>query len=165
MKARNWLLVFFVSVLFSPFFLSIGQASSDDFSISVEPKYLLIFAGESGSFEIVVKNEGGSVESYTLGVFDNSGWHLELQENKLEGVPPGERRITILEVTVPEDAEIGFEDIITVTVLSSGGVSENEICRVGVLRGDVIDWGYVTTGVGVIVVAFIIVLVLWKGGI
>lgn len=165
MKTESMLVALLGGVFFTFVFLSLGQASSNDFSISIKPDYQLIFAGEADSFEITIKNEGGSAETYTLEIFDNSGWDLKLQENKLVDVAPGEQRITTFEVTVPKDAEIGFEDVITVTVLSSRGDSKSETCRVGVLRGDVIDWDYVTTGVGLVVVVFIIVLVLWKGGI
>ncbi len=136
-----------------------------DFLISVNPEIELVFAGDTQSFEVTVTNEGDDVDSYTLEVISDAGWDLELQENRWEDVGPGEQWKTTFSVTVPKDAEIGSRDDITVIVLSDAGLEKNVTSTIAVLRGDVTNWGYVVTGVGMIIAAFVIVLVLWKGGI
>lgn len=150
-------------VLLAFFFPSQVQASND--YLSVDPKNSLVNAGETQSFEITVTNEGDDIDSYTLEVIDDAGWDLELQENRREDVGPGEQWTTILNITVPKGTEIGFQENITVIVLSDAGIEENVICKIGVLRGDITNWGYVATGAGVVITVIVIVLVLWKGGI
>jgi len=157
--------VSFVLILFTFPFSFVVQASSDDvFKVLVDPQAPLIHAGETGTFEIRVANLSDNVDRYMIEVSDDAGWNLELQENLLEGVGPGENRTVTLKVTVPGDTKIGFQDNITVSVINSTDIRENIACKIGVLRGDVTDWSYVATGVGVVIAAIILVLVLWKGG-
>lgn len=163
----------FALVLFSFQFSPTAQASA---AVSIRGKAedplwgasdrsaILAVAGKTCSIEITVTNEGDSVDDYILDVSDNAGWNLELQENRWTNVSPGEIRVTTLSATIPEDAEIGFQDNVSIRVIGSVGAEDNYLWMVGVLRGDVTNWGYVATGAGVVVAAFVIVLVLWKGG-
>ncbi len=145
-------------------FSSLVQASND-YSVWVDPKNPLVYAGETCSFEITVTNEGDNIDNYTLEVSDNAGWSLELQENQGKDVNPGESWITTLSVTVPKETEVGFQNEVTIKAINSAGVEKNSVVMIGVLRGDVTNWGYVATGVGIVTAAIVIVLVLWKGGI
>lgn len=56
--------------------------------------------------------------SYYLNANDNLGWIIDLADNLLEDILPGENRTTILTVTIPDNAVIGTQDNITVTATS-----------------------------------------------
>jgi len=85
--------------------------------------------GEDVIFLVTVKNTGSTAENYLLENVDNSGWALELENNVIE-VPAGENRTTTLAVTIPENAEPGTEDLITITATSieNENVSDNDSC-------------------------------------
>jgi uncharacterized membrane protein len=166
---------FLASVLLTLQLSPTAQASSYEVSVSgkvEEPLWgasdrvsVLAVAGKTCSVEITVTNEGDISDSYTLEVNDIAGWNLELQENQWTNVGPGESRMTTLSVIVPGDAEIGSQDNVFIKAIGSAGAEDSFLCMIGVLRGDVTNWGYVATGIGVVIAAIAIVLVLWKGGI
>ena len=85
--------------------------------------------GEEVIFLVTVKNTGSTADNYLLENVDNSGWALEL-ENSVVEVPAGENRTTTLTATIPENAEPGTEDLITVTATSmeNENVSDNDSC-------------------------------------
>ena len=85
--------------------------------------------GEDVIFLVTVKNTGSTADNYLLENTDNSGWALELENNVIE-VPAGENRTTTLAVTIPENAEPGTEDFITITATSmeNENVSDNDSC-------------------------------------
>jgi len=164
------LVSFFLILQFSPavqassYSVTVSASVEEPLSGTSDEFSAFIVAGKACSITITVTNNGDSVDNYVLEVIEAAGWSMELQENRWTNVGPGESRTTTLNITAPEDVEIGLEDNIMLRAIGSAGAEDNFLCRLGVLRADVTDWSYVATGVGVVVVAIIIVLVLWKGG-
>jgi hypothetical protein len=56
--------------------------------------------------------------AYLLSASDNLGWNLELADNMLDNILPGNSKTTTLTVTVPENAEFGSQDNITISAIS-----------------------------------------------
>jgi uncharacterized membrane protein len=86
--------------------------------------------GSELSFTVGVKNTGNITDSYDLTVLDNLGWNPSLAENSFENVAPGENRTTTLTVSIPDNADPGTEDNITVTATSreNASVSRSATC-------------------------------------
>jgi hypothetical protein len=102
--------------------------------ISILPSENEGLPSEEVTFLVKVKNTGDTTDNYLLENVDNSSWILELENSMIE-VPAGENRTTMLIVTIPEDAEPGIEDEITVTATSqeNENISDNATCIVHVI--------------------------------
>ena len=87
-------------------------------SVSISPSYQRGPPGGTLDYTVTVVNMGGDKDTFTLGMGDNSGWTLMLSENLLENVQPGENRVVMLSVTIPENAENCTKDNVTVTAVS-----------------------------------------------
>jgi len=102
----------------------VAQAGVLAFEVSVSPSqqsgtyFYNIFGEEDFAYTVTVTNKGTLPDNYTLTVDDNLGWRLRLEKNLLSEVPAGENDNTILFVEVPEVAEPGTEDKITVVMTS-----------------------------------------------
>jgi hypothetical protein len=86
--------------------------------------------GSPLTYIVTVMNTGSQNDNYDLTVSDDSGWTSELSQNKLENIGPGEKGDVTLTVTVPEDAENGATDSITITAASRANpaVSDSAAC-------------------------------------
>ena len=76
--------------------------------------------GETLSYSITVTNTGDLLDNYTLTANDNENWGLSLDNTHFEDIENGGSRSTTLRVTIPENASLGAEDNITVTVTGTG---------------------------------------------
>jgi len=85
--------------------------------------------GGTLAYTVTVKNTGNVQENFQLTKGDNAGWTLALDNTWLL-VPNGENRTTTLRVTIPENADNGTEDNITVTATSqeNSQISANASC-------------------------------------
>jgi len=101
----------------------------EPFDVSISPSENDGLPGETLNYEVTVKNTKDVPDNYLLENADDSGWTLKLENAVLE-VPAGENRTTTLTVTIPENAEPGTEDNITVTATSMADntMSDNDSC-------------------------------------
>jgi uncharacterized membrane protein len=106
-------------------------APSRGVRVSISPKDQAGSGGSTISYVVIVHNVGTENDNYDLTVSDEAGWidNITLSENLL-GVPGLERRGTILEVTIPREAEAGTVDnvLITVTSRADNTVSASASC-------------------------------------
>jgi uncharacterized membrane protein len=87
--------------------------------------------GGSLTYNITVKNSALAYwDNYSLTTSDTAGWSPTLSSSFLLNVENGETRQVKLTVTIPPDAAIGAEDLITVTATSLvyTGVSDSAGC-------------------------------------
>lgn len=108
--------------------------------VSISPSENSAFPGENVAFTVTITNTGDNVDNYSLDARDDLGWTLSLADNLLGNVMLGENRTTTLTVTIPENAEPGAEDNITVTAASKGdpSVRDNGNCvvrSIAIIRG------------------------------
>jgi len=83
--------------------------------VSIWPSENSAGPGENVTFTVTVTNTGEN-DTYEMKATDNAGWEPTLSENSLT-LAPGESSVIYLGVTIPDDAPIGAEDIITVMAL------------------------------------------------
>jgi hypothetical protein len=104
--------------------------STQYIEVSISPSYQSGQPGENLDYIVTVVNFGNVEDNYDLTVSDNAGWTIKLSDNLLENVPAGENRRVTLRVTIPEDADNGTEDNITVTAISqeNSQISANASC-------------------------------------
>jgi len=106
--------------------------------VSISPSSQEGAPGEKLAYASTIVNAGENEDNYHLSLSDSAGWSLELENEVLE-VPAGENQTTTLTVTIPENAEPGTEDNITVTATSQtdNAISNSDTCigRVKVVRG------------------------------
>jgi len=124
--------------------------------------------GEIATFEIVVKNIGEYVDNYRLKATESAStgqsWEPTFGENFFEDVAPGENRTTTLTMTVPrEGIEQGDYSVVTVKVTSQTDDSTYDFSSCTAKTPMETNWNYFYTGIGIVVVAGVIVVVLWKG--
>ncbi|MCK4405050.1 MAG: right-handed parallel beta-helix repeat-containing protein, partial [Hadesarchaea archaeon] len=105
---------------------SIGR----DVEVLISPRENGELARENVTFTVKITNTGNVADNYDLAVIDNLGWAPTLSENSIENVQPSENRSVLLSVAIPENAEPGTEDNITVIAISRANpeVSDNDSC-------------------------------------
>lgn len=86
-------------------------------STSISPSTLSSLVGRSLTYAVTVTNTGNVSDTYSLTATDDAGWSPSISLTSLS-LDPGESGIAALSVTIPEDAENGAEDTITVTATS-----------------------------------------------
>jgi len=106
------------SVLVTAFIRRVG--------ISITPSSQRNLPGSTLNYTVVVKNEGDVADSYVLTVGDNVGWSPSVSPSTLTSIAPGASRNAALTVVIPEGAENGATDGITVTATSK---SDNSVRR------------------------------------
>jgi hypothetical protein len=87
--------------------------------------------GGTLAYTVTVKNTGNVSDTYTLENTDNAGWTKSLSNTSVGPLSPNASdNTTTLRVTIPEDADNGTEDNITVTATSqeNAQVSDNASC-------------------------------------
>ena len=124
--------------------------------------------GEIATFEITVKNIGNIIDNYRLKVTTESfstgqSWKPTFGENFFEDVAPSENRTTTLTMTIPSGIEQGDWSVVTVRVTSQTDDSTYDFSNCIAKTPMETNWNYFYTGIGIIVVAGVIVVVLWKG--
>ena len=97
--------------------------------VSISPDYQENLPGGELEYTVTIKNIGNVNDNYSLENFDNENWALTL-DNDLLTIPAGENRKATLRVTIPENADNGTRDNITVTVTSqeNSQISANASC-------------------------------------
>jgi uncharacterized membrane protein len=133
--------------------------------LSILPSEIIKPPGEDATFIVTVKNTGRKVDNYTLEITEGAltKWDPTLDEESFENVAPGENRMTTLVVAVPDDAEEG--EWLNVSINASSE-ADDDVNAVGFCKTKTpmeTNWGYFFTGVGVVVAAGVVVVVLWKG--
>jgi hypothetical protein len=110
--------------------LWVYSLSTSDVDVSISPDYISGMPGATLEFTATVTNTGLENENYELENEDTLSWILELSEDLLTNIAPGENENVTLWVTIPENAEYCAEDIITVTATSlvDPGVSDSGSC-------------------------------------
>jgi uncharacterized membrane protein len=124
--------------------------------------------GEIATFEVTVQNIGKVIDNYRLKAKESQStgqsWKPTFGENFFEGVAPGENRTTTLTMTVPrEGIEQGDYSVVTVTVTSQTDSNIYDVSHCTAKTPMETNWNYFYTGIGIVVVAGVIVVVLWKG--
>jgi parallel beta-helix repeat protein len=99
-------------------------------NVSISPDNQEGLPGQTLTYTVRVRNTESVPDNFSLENSDNAGWALML-DNDLLTIPAGENRTTTLRVTIPENAEDGAEDLITVTATSKDNenIKDNEICK------------------------------------
>ena len=107
-------------------------AQTETFKLFISPGVDSARPGENFTFTVLVTNVGIENDNYDLTLSDDAGWgdNITLSENFLKDVTSGEGRRATLTITISEDAELGIEDNIMVTVIpaSAPAASESENC-------------------------------------
>jgi uncharacterized membrane protein len=123
--------------------------------------------GEIATFEITVQNIGLVIDNYRLKATESAStgqsWKPTFGENFFEDVAPGENRTTTLTVTIPRDAEQGDWSTVGVTVTSQTDSNVYDFSSCIAKTPMETNWNYFYTGIGIVVAAGIIIVVLWKG--
>ena len=80
-------------------------------------------------YTITIVNKGNIEDNYSLTVSDNENWGPTISPTSLT-IPSNDSRTAKLNVTIPEDAENGTKDNVTVTATSHGDntVKDNASC-------------------------------------
>jgi len=124
-------------------------------------------SGEIATFEVTVKNTGNVIDNYRLKATESfstgQSWKPTFGENFFWDVAPGENRMTTLTVTIPSGIEQGDWSVVTVTVTSQTDDSTRDVLNCVAKTPMETNWNYFYTGIGIVVVAGVIVVVLWKG--
>ena len=91
-------------------------------------------AGENLEYDVEVKNLGTIPDTFDLEATSALGWNAVLVPETLEDVLPNQTGIATLTVTIPESAQPGDVDNVTVTATSLGDntVSDNAVVRAGI---------------------------------
>ena len=114
-------------------------AISRDVGVSVSPEEKLGLPGENLSFTVNVKNWGTEADNYDLTVEStkNWGWSLPSSVGPLAG---GEDTDVTLNVSIPGDAKLSDNDVLTITATSQGDntKSDSASCTVCVALA---EWG------------------------
>jgi len=135
--------------------------------LSISPSENIQPSGAIATFEVTVKNIGNVTDNYTLKAAESAStgqsWKPTLSENFIEGVAPGENRTTTLTMTVPMNIEQGDWSTVTVTATSQTDDLTRDVSKCTAKTPMETNWGYFYTGIGVVVVAGVIVVMLWKG--
>jgi uncharacterized repeat protein (TIGR01451 family) len=97
--------------------------------VSISPSYQSVPPGVTLTYTVTVTNTGDVIDNYVLSVDDSASWGPSVLSGSLILSPGASDNIT-LSVTVPENAELGTEDNITVTATSQtdNTVSDNDLC-------------------------------------
>jgi len=113
-----------------PITVQVVQVLGRGVDISISPDNQSGSLGSPLTYFITVMNTEAQNANYDLTVSDNSGWTLMLSQNKLDNIGPGGKGNVTLTVTVPEDAENGATDGITITATSRANpaVSDGAAC-------------------------------------
>ena len=95
--------------------------------------------GENVSFTVNVKNWGKYADNYALTVEKTKNWVLSLPSS-VGPLAGGENTIITLLVSIPEDAQLFDDDVLTITATSQGdsSVGDTTSCTVGVALE---NWG------------------------
>lgn len=123
--------------------------------------------GGTATFMITVANTGEYVDNYRLKAAESAStsqsWKPTFGENSFV-VAPGENRTTTLTMKVPmENLEQGDWSTVTVTVTSQTDDSTRAVLECTAVTPMETNWNYFYTGIGIVVVAGVIVVMLWKG--
>jgi len=86
-------------------------------STSISPNYSSGLVGRSLTYAVTVRNTGNVSDTYSLTATDTAGWSPSVSPASLS-LSAGESGTAALSVIIPEDAENGAEDSITVTATS-----------------------------------------------
>lgn len=101
--------------------------------VGIMPNVNLGENGDNLTFDVLVKNVGDLPENYTLTI--ENVWAASLSSNRLDNINGGENKHTTLFVKIPNNANPGDSDNVTViaTSMENAEVSENATCtaRVG----------------------------------
>lgn len=118
--------------------------------------------GEEITIRIEVKNVGTSTDEYTVSAIESEEWGLQI-ENQTLTIPPNESKYAGIKTTVPENTNTGIQNDITITATNSTETTKETEFKIGVLGGFETNEKYIATGMGVFIIAVIIVLARWKG--
>ena len=123
--------------------------------------------GEIATFEVTVKNIGKATDNYRLKATESAStgqsWEPTFSENFFEGVAPGENRTTTLTLTIPRNVEQGDWSTVGVWVTSQTDDSTHDFSSCTAKTPMETNWNYFYTGIGIVLAAGVIVMVLWKG--
>jgi len=118
--------------------LTVDAVPARDVEVSISPSYQSWINGSTQYYTVTVTNTGENSDNYILENSDDAGWNLQLSNNLLKNVAPGENRTVTLFVTIPENAKPGVGDNITVIAISQSDsqVKDNDSCvaNVGIFR-------------------------------
>lgn len=131
----------------------------------ISPSKIVKSPGEDAIFIVTVRNVGEKVDSYALKIVGGAltRWYPTLDEDFFENVAPGENRMTTLTVSIPEDAEEGDWLKVLIKAISK---TDDDVFRLGGCMTKTpmgTNWDYFFTGVGVVVAAGVVIVILWKG--
>ncbi|MFQ6130187.1 MAG: FixG Ig-like domain-containing protein [Candidatus Hadarchaeaceae archaeon] len=94
-------------------------------STSISPSYSVGLVGTRLAYTVTVRNTGNVSDTYSLTVTDTAGWSPSISPTSLS-LSAGESGTAALSVTIPEGAESGTEDTITVTATSETDVTASD---------------------------------------
>jgi parallel beta-helix repeat protein len=101
-------------------------------NLAISTGYQIGMPGTTLTYTVTVNNFGAENDNYDLSISDNAvpSWGPTLDNYALGPIPPGENRTTTLSVTIPENAQMGEEDVVTVTATSqeNENVTDNASC-------------------------------------
>lgn len=163
-----WIGVFTLGLLGSSI-VAVGAAVNGSLNVEVEPpKEELGALGTTVQKTINVRN-GDRLDNLTLSLIITKGnearekWPAELENDRFEGVGPGESLTTILNVTVPNDENDYAQNDIEVVAMNSQGENESDTFTVISKPKSVYNMEYIATGVAFVIAAFIVVFARWGG--
>lgn len=102
--------------------------------VQVDPEAKGGNAGDNLQYTVKVTNLGNIKDSFDLSAQSALGWSVSLTPTYLEDVPPNTTATATLTVTIPNNAQPGEIDNITVTATSRGDntLSDNAVVRAGI---------------------------------
>jgi hypothetical protein len=106
---ENWSSVYMGGRLMNP---------PDPVEVSISPNHQSGTPRMTLAYVVTVLNNDIDPDNFSLEASDGAGWSLSISPDSLV-IPPGENRGATLNITIPENAAIGAEDVITVTARST----------------------------------------------
>jgi len=94
-------------------------------STSISPSYSSGLVGTRLTYAVTVRNTGNVSDTYSLTATDTAGWLPSVSPTSLS-LSAGESGTVALGVNIPEDAENGAEDTITVTATSGTDITVSD---------------------------------------
>jgi len=109
--------------------------------------------GTTLKYTVTVANTGNVIDTYDLAVTDGAGWNLELPSSTLTISMGGSEEIA-LNVTIPENAEVGTADdiIITATSQVDPSISDSASCRAIAAAPSVLPLTVPLIGIAIIII-------------
>ena len=113
---------------------SLAERKDRDVSVSISPKSRTGQPETTLAYSVTVTNKGDLTDTYDLVATDTAGWTLDI-ENTVGPLSTGASDTVTLGVTVPDNAENGQDDMITVKATSQADNdvwgSDNCVAHVG----------------------------------